>query len=386
MKKLLFWSLLATFLVGLFSCIQEEDFEDAFTFIVAADMRFYATEQYHTSQYFLGALDAIEKVGKGALMVTPGDMDPPGATRELISQVLGGNYPWYPVVGNHELDSPEYMQWLREYNSQGTSLLNIVNQGPPGCEETTYSFDWANCHFVVLNQYYNGTSDAVPGGDIAPELLAWLEQDLTTNRKTHVFVFGHEPIVSIPDMDNGRIRHQGNSLDMYPKRAFDFHQLLLQYDVTAYICGHTHNASFAMINGVWQIDAGHSRGIEIDGPDQLFVILSEGVDGGAMSGLDREKSIAEAYVANRRKIDKSLSQMGLDEQPALPALLQFYSDYQKGTDARNEYIRAFWENSTFAKSTFLKVYAGKRDVKVEMYRHDWQGGAYSLRHTIILDR
>ncbi|MFQ5769436.1 MAG: hypothetical protein ACE5HX_02795 [bacterium] len=41
------------------------------------------------------------------------------------------------------------------------------------------------------------------------------------------------------------------------------------------------------------------------------------------------------------------------------------------------------ENFTDA-FTFLKFYAGKKKVKIEIYRDDGHGGAYSLRHSQIL--
>ena len=170
------------------------------------------------------------------------------------------------------------MEYLRKYNSGGKSLPNIVNSGPPGCIETTYSFDWGNNHFVVLNQYYDGTSDDGSDGMVVPEgLLAWLENELTANDKKYTFVFGHEPIIAIPDMDNGRLRHQDDSLNKYQKNSYHFHQLLRRLDVTAYICGHTHNTSIAKINDVWQIDVGHARGIEAYFPALLVNGFSQAI-------------------------------------------------------------------------------------------------------------
>jgi len=386
MKKHLFWILLYPVLISVVSCIHEDkNFQDTLTFIVAADMRYHSTEQFRTSNYFLGALEAIQKVGKGEFIIIPGDLDPPNATKDLISQILGTDYPLYPVVGNHELDSLQYMAWLRQHNKDGTSLPRIVNQGPPGCEETTYSFEWENSHFVILNQYYDGKSDTATDGDIVPELLAWLERDLVTNAKKHIFVFGHEPLIAIPDMDNGRIRHQGNSLDQYPKNAFDFHQLLLKYNVTAYICGHTHNTSLSKINGLWQIDAGHARGIESDLPSKLFALLSRAIDEGLNQGLNREQSIAKIYEDNKNRIDKDLTKMALGEGPTVPALLEFYSGWGMGGAEQEQYFEAFRENTKLTRSTFLKIYAGKAKVKVEMYRDDGQGGLYSLNRAVILD-
>jgi hypothetical protein len=75
-----------------------------------------------------------------------------------------------------------------------------------------------------------------------------------------VFVIGHEPTVAVPDIDTGRVRHMGDSLDQFPAHNLRFWKLLRDRGVTAFICGHTHNTSFAKINGVWQIDCGHARG------------------------------------------------------------------------------------------------------------------------------
>jgi hypothetical protein len=113
--------------------------QDSFTFIVAADMRYTAKKEYRHSHYFKGVCEAVKKVGKGAFMISPGDIDPPSAVHEVVSNVLGENYPWYPVVGNHDLESESFMQFLRAYNKNGDSLPNIVRKGPSGCEETTYS-------------------------------------------------------------------------------------------------------------------------------------------------------------------------------------------------------------------------------------------------------
>jgi hypothetical protein len=80
----------------------------------------------------------------GAFMISPGDIDPPGDSRWTIDQVLGTDYMWYPVVGNHEEETSSDMDYLRDYNydANGTGVEpDIVNTGPSGCPETTYSFD-----------------------------------------------------------------------------------------------------------------------------------------------------------------------------------------------------------------------------------------------------
>lgn len=240
-----------------------------FSFDVAADMRKYTPPQYPSSEHYLGCCEAIVKVGKGDFMISPGDIDPPQDVYETNRKVFGDKYPWYPVIGNHEAETPEDMEWLRKYLS--TPLPGLVRKGPENCTETTYSFDHKNVHFVVLNQYYDGKSDVGTNGDVADELYQWLKNDLEQNKKPMVFVIGHEPLVSLPDADNGRHRHKGDNLDNHPKNSHRFQQLLRKHKVIAYICGHTHGFSYGIINGLMQLDVGHCRGNGDKGAPSTFV-------------------------------------------------------------------------------------------------------------------
>lgn len=231
-----------------------------FSFDVTADMRSFTAPDHPGSAYFQGACEAIRRVGPGAFMVSPGDLDPPDRVRAALDRVLGEDYVWYPVVGNHEGGKPEYMTFMRQYNRGGKALPNIVRSGPPGAVETCYSFDYGDAHFVAINEYYDGQQDMVGDGNVLDPLYEWLAEDLAATDTQYVFVVGHEPSVVIPDMDSGRVRHRNESLDKYGETNHRFWSLLREHNVVAYICGHSHNASVAKINGVWQLDPGHARG------------------------------------------------------------------------------------------------------------------------------
>lgn len=264
------WLITLLLAVGaLVGCNTASNNNDSYAFIVTADMRQYAGPDYESSQYFQGACEAIRSVGKGAFMVSPGDIDPPRNVRYTIDKVLGRDYLWYPVVGNHEAETKADMAWLRDWG-QG-SIPNLVRRGPPNGEETTYSFNFQNAHFVVINQYYDGSSDVGTNGDVTDLLYQWLKADLEASTKPLTFIFGHEPIVSIPDADNGRHRHADDCLNAHPENNHRFHVLLVEHDVTAFFCGHTHGYSAALINGLWQIDAGHSRGLGDKGARSTFL-------------------------------------------------------------------------------------------------------------------
>jgi hypothetical protein len=242
----------------------------AFTFDVAADMR-----DLTGPTEFRGVARAVARAGVGAFMISPGDIDPPAAVYDVVRSELGASYPWYPVVGNHEAETVEDMAWLRSFNSSGNSLPGIVNPGPTGSLETCYSFDCQNAHFIVINEYFNGLVDNEPTGDVSAALYTWLSDDLANHSLPITFVIGHEPAFPQPDMDPPhRLRHEGDSLDQFPTNRNAFWALLAANNVKAYICGHTHNYSAIKIDGVWQVDTGHTRGTGDTGAPSTFIKIS----------------------------------------------------------------------------------------------------------------
>ncbi len=372
----------------------DEPVQKELTFIMAADWRHFATERYHSSEYFLGALEAIAEAGKGSFMVSPGDLDPVAASIDLITQVFGEDYPWYPVTGNHDIEDSTYMESLRAMNVGGNSLPNIVNVGPTGSVETTYSFDYEDCHFVVLNQYFDGESDMGTDGNIVPELLNWLEEDLKKNSKPYVFVLGHEPLIAMPDLANGRIRHVGDSLDQYPREAFKFHQLLLKYNVVAYLCGHTHNTSYSNINGLWQFDCGHARGTEDLFPGRVYTGITSINQENQKSGLPIDSAFAQFYRDNAYPTKKvmfymdltdSVSYKKLDDSTGFEIMKEFYHRADELGDRKQEYFQSYWNNWDLSRSTFMKFRITSSQLNVDIYRNDGFGGAYSIDRTITLD-
>jgi len=155
-------------------------------------------------------------------------------------------------VGNHEVvdppDDPD-IAWVRAHFA---TLPHIVRSGPTNGETTTYSFDYGNAHFVVLNEYYDGRSDTGAGGKVCDALYDWLVEDLDSNTKPCVLVFGHEPAFPF-------YRHTETSMNQHPENRDRFWHLLDSKGVVAYICGHTHHYSRGRGFGskVWQVDLGN---------------------------------------------------------------------------------------------------------------------------------
>lgn len=245
-------------------------------FSACADMRQFTGKN---PAWFRGLCEALREGGAGKLMITPGDADPPDRTWRTIQTFIGPDYLWYPAVGNHDAQQKQVMAWYRRYNHAGNTLPGIVNYGPLNCYETTYSFNQGPAHFVILNEYFDGKSDTGTNGTISEALYNWLIADLKQNKKPYVFVIGHEPAFPQPDTDNGYERNQHASLNRNPKARDRFWKALQDFQVTAYICGHTHSYSAKLIQNVWQIDVGHARGLADNNTQSTFVMVYLMADG-----------------------------------------------------------------------------------------------------------
>lgn len=243
------------------------------TFGLVADMREFAPPLYPGPAFFEGTCAAMARHTPLDFVVSPGDLDPPAPVLATLRSQVGDALPWYPVAGNHETETAEDMVWLREWNPSGTTLPNVVRAGPVGSEETTYALQWGPLHLVVLNEYWDGASDVGTDGDVVDPLYDWLAADLAADASPFVVVVGHEPIAPQPDMDTGRLRHVGDSLDAHPERAERLRSLLAARGVAAYVCGHTHGCSFADLGGVWQVDVGHARGEGDTGAPSTYLVV-----------------------------------------------------------------------------------------------------------------
>ncbi len=240
-------------------------------FDVTSDIHESTKPEDASSAGFKAVAETIRAMGPDAFMITPGDMVCAQRSRATLDEVLGPEWAWYPALGNHDIEKPENLAWLRAYNAGGRKLPHIVKPGPPGAVETCYSFDCSNVHLVALNLYYNGQRDDAPGGEVGDALYQWLADDLSANRRPIIFVFGHEPYLPLADMDTALLRHRGDSLDANAAGQERFWALLRKHKVTAYVCGHTHCVSVAKFNGVWQLNVGRPDGGGEKNPPASFM-------------------------------------------------------------------------------------------------------------------
>src|SRR5262249_40284204 len=114
-----------------------------------------------------------------------------------------GKFPYFAAIGNHDVDgyngtitpAGQYDYWKNWVGPKlDTTLVGLSNfkVGPSNGYDsrTTYSFDYKNAHFVVVNQYYNDPTYPTdnPIACIRPEMQAWIDQDLSQTTQPVKFV------------------------------------------------------------------------------------------------------------------------------------------------------------------------------------------------------
>jgi 3',5'-cyclic AMP phosphodiesterase CpdA len=135
-----------------------------------------------------------------------------------------------------------------------------------------YSFDHADCHFIVLDSEVVGET-----GRISGEQLKWLKEDLHKARAArYKFVFLHRPLYPVDG-------HMGKCLDQFPKDRDALHSLFVRNRISAVFMGHEHLFYEQVKNGVrYVITGGGGAGlypsIHGEGDFHHFVAVSVGED------------------------------------------------------------------------------------------------------------
>lgn len=124
--------------------------------------------------------------------------------------------PSVPTPGNHEYEADPVSK-RRSLSRHWRPQFALPENGPPGLEETAYSFDYQGLRLISLNSNERQTDQ-----------VAWLEEKLRDNPNRWTVVTFHHPIYSSArGRDNGEIRRLWNPV-------------LEKYRVDLVLQGHDH--------------------------------------------------------------------------------------------------------------------------------------------------
>lgn len=135
---------------------------------------------------------------------------------------------FFPVLGNHERNSPHFHDFFE-------------------VKSHYYSFDWGKAHFIVLNtDVANAASGNEAREQFWTEQVKWLEEDLQESEAADFrFIITHHP----PYTAYGKASHMS-------KEAQSLVPLLEKYKVTAIFSGHDHTYQHHESNGVHYVVTG----------------------------------------------------------------------------------------------------------------------------------
>lgn len=155
-----------------------------FTFLVFGDTRSNHDDHDEVIGMMLG--ESAELLLHTGDLTSSGDSESQWDTFFSIEQPLLERLPICPVVGNHD-------------ETDGRATLFDETFALPGTE-LYYSFDYANAHFVFLDQYVNAEpicviDEALVDGCLDAQQRYWLENDLQGASERagieHIFVVAH---------------------------------------------------------------------------------------------------------------------------------------------------------------------------------------------------
>ena len=212
-------------------CVNNQDADLCFAFI--GDIHYRLSEYQVTDSLVQSVARELESLKlKPEFIIQTGDFfhGNKGTDIESESAIAFKNFdrdmgiPFFNVKGNHDSRA--------SYEKNALPLLS--KELEVDIAKSFYSFDKANCHFIMLD---------CTDEDLSEQLL-WLEDDLKKAKSNpgieHIFAAGHYPLWIVARAGFTR-----------PEYAVPVASLLAKYGVDAYFCGHTHNktATVRLING-----------------------------------------------------------------------------------------------------------------------------------------
>ena len=209
-----------------------------------------------------------------------------------VNNELMRNTQYYPVLGNHEKDSPYYFDFFDLPNNEryysfnvGDALFVILDSEGEDVSEPNYISDENSNKFwkKSFEEYFTTQKK-------------WLESILEINKEAgFIFVFQHQPMYSIK---KSRVE------DTNEYRKF-WGDLFERHNVQVFMNGHDHHYHHAMKNGVHYITtAGGGAGLyETDSPQPETVKFSK-IEHFVSIDINKDDAILNVIDIDGNKIDK----------------------------------------------------------------------------------
>lgn len=194
--------------------------------IVGSDlMKFY--RQYG---FWRGIVSTMMETGTYVVPV-PGNHETQCKACGKTAQVENENA-WRANMGDLIFDNPRFQTLFGTVPSYEFSGNGGLDSLPTDQSQLSYSFDFGNSHFAVINTDPVGADAHAPSNWLAKDL-----GDAVARGQKHLFVFGHKPAYTYYYGTNLPVAPSG--LDNFIPARDAFWDVIEQYGAT-YFCGHEH--------------------------------------------------------------------------------------------------------------------------------------------------
>jgi hypothetical protein len=130
-------------------------------------------------------------------------------TRAAAAQALyDAGIGFYPLRGNHEgskTAAQEFPGIFPQTTGTGANVFGATNFASPsiaGLNGLTYSFDYNNCRFVLLDQFIRSDGSQTDNNSAMLDQLPWIASTLSGRAAdTHAFVFSHKNLIGQNHVD-----------------------------------------------------------------------------------------------------------------------------------------------------------------------------------------
>ncbi|MFZ0451105.1 MAG: hypothetical protein WAL98_17850 [Desulfatiglandaceae bacterium] len=179
--------------------------------LAASTFRFVIWSDTKTGLSDLSVLSSQVKAMNPVMTFYPGDLCKRGATRPCLDEwersLDGGSnngisHITFASRGNH--DAANTRTWQSYFNFLGVAEAIGATHFSSYRQDLTYSFDYENSHFVMIDMPDGGASS------MDSAAIDWLDADLTSAESralTHAFIAFHAPVYYVdghPDTVSGR--------------------------------------------------------------------------------------------------------------------------------------------------------------------------------------
>ncbi len=230
--------------------------EGGFTFTHVSDTQ--NDEGYSPKNYYHKALTLARRIDEPSFVVHSGDIVQGAGEDTLWRDMLSSkellDLPVMPISGNHDAwggygGADSLNETYRHYN------IKVPSQIP--ASGMYYSFDYQNCHFIMLNV------EDIDVSNRWQQQMAWLKKDLAENTAKWTIVSIHEPLYSLGKYGFSREDNPGYRVERIREQLLP----VIEGKVDLVLQGHDHMVQYTypLKGGVVQ----NSTPTEVEKPDGL---------------------------------------------------------------------------------------------------------------------